>query len=393
MKVLIFMTQFYQLGGAERLAVELAEELNKRKIRADILSMYSEDLPKVAEAKELILKKGIPAVHFLDMRIRPPIASIIPSILRLQRLIREQKYDLVETSMVSPTILATWGTLGTQTQHVVGLHDVFLRERHNSKTHLFWRCSIRINRRTRFYAISDFAKKHWISYSQTLPEHTRTIYNGIPNDCFAALPEKEHIYRELQIPPSSKIVLFVGRLLKRKGIDTVLDALGPILHDENLYLLYVGGWDQPSEGFFSGEEGLLERMKELIARKGWSDRIRFLGHRDDIPHLMASSDILVHPARIEGFGLVLAEAMATGLPVVASNVQGIPEVLAGTDSIMVPPDAPEALQVAILKTLRRTPSEVALAVEKGRTRAERFRTNNRVDAMVRLFEDVLANRF
>src|SRR5664280_305243 len=93
MKVLIFMTQFYQLGGAERLAVELAEQLNQRGIHADILSMYTEDLPYVADAKEALLHEGIPNVHFLGMRIHPPIASLVPAILKLRRLILEQGYD------------------------------------------------------------------------------------------------------------------------------------------------------------------------------------------------------------------------------------------------------------------------------------------------------------
>jgi glycosyltransferase involved in cell wall biosynthesis len=108
---------------------------------------------------------------------------------------------------------------------------------------------------------------------------------------------------------------------------------------------------------------------------------------------MASSDLLVHPTRIEGFGLVLAEALAAGLPVVASNVEGIPEVLAGTDSVMVPPDDPEALRGAVLKTLNRTPDEAAEAIEKGRIRAQDFRITNRTDAMINLFEEVLSGRF
>lgn len=397
MKVLIFITQFYQLGGAERLAVELAEELNKRGIHADILSMYTEDLPGVAQARESFLNKGIPNVYFLGMRIHPPIGSLLPAILKLNRLIRKQEYDIVETSMVSPTVLASWATKGGGARQVAGLHDVFIRERSKGKRHRFWRwfwrCSMRMNRRTRFYAISDYARRHWIEYSNTPPEHTRTIYNGIPNDCFDAIPERECVREELRIPPEANVALFVGRMLKRKGIDTILDALGPVFHTENLYLLYVGSWDQPPEGLFPGEEGLLERMKDQIAREGWADRVQFLSRRNDVPRLMASSDLLVHPARIEGFGLVLAEAMAAGLPVVASNVEGIPEVLAGTDSLMVPPDDPAALREAVLKTLNRTADEAARAIEKGRHHAQDFRIDRRTDAMIKLFGDVLSDRF
>ena len=393
MKILIFTTQFYELNGAERLAVELAEELNKRRFHADILSQYTGDLSGVAEAKQDLLNRGIPNVHFLGMKIHPPITSLLLAICKLRRLIRENKYDIVETSMISPTVIAAWATRGTQARHVAGLHNVFVKDRYNCTKCKFWRFSVRRNPQVFFYAISEYAKRHWIEYSRTPLEHTRTIYNGIPNDCFDAIPDREAVCKELKIPSGATVALFVGRMLKRKGIDTILDGLGPIFHSKNLYLVYVGGWDQPPEGFFPDEVGLLERMKERIGYEGWTDRVRFLGRRNDVPRLMASADVLVHPARIEGFGLVLAEAMAAGLPVVASSVHGIPEVLAGTDSIMVPPDDAEALREAVVNVLHRSPEESLISIDKGRKRAQAFRNNKRTDATIALFEDALTGRF
>jgi glycosyltransferase involved in cell wall biosynthesis len=355
--------------------------------------MYTDNLPGVAQATDTLLHKGIPAVHFLGMRVHPPVASMVPAILKLRRLIREQAYDIVETSMVSPTVLASWAVRGMRARLVAGLHDVFSKDRYDGMKHRVWRYSVRRNLRTRFYAISEYAKRHWLEYSRTPLEHTRTIYNGIPNDCFEAVAQPEIVRKELGLSSGTRIVLFVGRMLMRKGVDTILDAVGPILHAENLHLLYIGSWDQPPEGFFPGEARLLERMKARIVAQGWSGRVRFLGRRNDVPRLMASSELLVHPARIEGFGLVLAEAMAAGLPVVASNVEGIPEVLAGTASLMVRPDDPSALREAVLKTLNRTPDEAARAIEKGRRRAEDFRISKRMDAMIDLFEEVLQRRF
>jgi glycosyltransferase involved in cell wall biosynthesis len=389
MRVLIFMTQFYQLGGAERLDVELAEELNKRGIRADILSMYGEDLPGVAQAKEVLLRKGIPVAHFLGMQVHPRIASMVPAILKLRRLIREQGYDIVETSMISPTVLASWAALGMWARHVAGLHQVFRRDRENGLTHKFWRFSVRCNRHIRYYAISDDVAEQWIRYSRISPRHVRRIYNAIPNDCFDAVPDRSDVRRELGIPTDARLIIYVGRLAAYKGIDTLLDALGPVLEENRLFLLYAGCPDLS----IAGTREVLRHMEQRIAGEHWGHRVRFLGFRNDVPRLMASSDLLVHPTRIEGFGLVLAEAMAAGLPVVASNVEGIPEVLAGTASLMVRPDDPSALREAVLKTLNRTPDEAARAIEKGRRRAEDFRISKRMDAMIDLFEDVLQRRF
>ena len=383
------MTQFYQLSGAERLAVELAEELNKRGIHTDILSMYTEDLPGVAEVKAVLLKKGIPNVRFLGMKIHPPITSLIPAILKLRRMIRDEEYDIVETSMSTPSIIAAWACRGSVACQVAGIHDVFTKERYNTAKHKLWRCSVRSNRNTRFYAISDYAARHWVAYSGTPANRTRTVLNAIPDDCFEVVPERDTMRKDLGIPKDGRIALFVGRLLKRKGIDTIYEALAPVLEEQDLTVLYAGGKDFP-EDFFPDDAGLLERLKARIEQDGLASRVLFLGRRDDVPRLMTLSDVLVHPARIEGFGLVLAEAIAAGLPVVASNVEGIPEVLEGTDSIMAPPDDPQALREAVLKTLNRTPDEAAQAIEKGRRRAEEFRTEIRVDNMIKLFEEILA---
>jgi len=382
------MTQFYQLSGAERLGVELAQELNKRKIHTDILSMYTEDMPGVLEAKKELLQRGIPQVHFLRMKVRPSIASIIPAILNLRRLIKEEKYDIVETSMVSPTVLAAWAVRGTQSWHLAGLHQVFRRDRENSIRHWLWRFSIRCNPHIRYYSISDYASKAWVYYSRTPPQYTRTIYNAIPDDCFKAVADRQGIRTELRIPQNSRIALYVGRLAKYKGCDTLVDTLGPILKKSNLHLLLVGEPDTNVPG--CGE--MIDGMKKQIKDNGWNDWIRFLGYRKDIPRLLASADIIVHPTHMEGFGLVLVEAMAAGLPVVASNAEAIPEVLKNTDSIMVPPDDPESLRKAVIQTINRSPLEATVAIEKGRKRAEDFRIGRRIDSMLKLFGDALAQR-
>jgi len=388
-KVLIFLTQFYQLGGAELSVVELAEELNKRRIHADILSMYTEALPGVTQAKAALLQKGIPTVHFLGMRIHPSIASMVQAIMKLRRLIRENEYDIIETSMVLPTVLAAWATRGMRVQHVAGLRSIVDRDRHNKYVHEFRRFSVRYSRRIRYYAISESAASHWITFSKTSPQHTRIIYNSIPDVFFSVTPDREGVRKELGMPKVARLVIYVGRCAAFKGIDTLLDALGPVLEQYNMYLLYVGLPDLS----VPGTKEMLQKMEMWITQENLSERVRFLGHRKDVPRLLAASDLLVHPTRTEAFGRVLAEAISAGLPVVASNVDGIPEVLAGTDSLMVPPDDPNALREAVLKTLNRTPEEATRAVEKGRKRAEAFRIDKRTDAMIRLFEDVLAGRF
>ncbi len=389
MKVLVFITQFNQLGGAEKLAVELAEGLNLRGVRTDILSMYTEGLPGVAEAKKSLLHMGIPSVHFLGLNVHPSIVSLLIAIYKLRRLIRKQKYDVIETSLKIPAVSASWAVRGTRTRLISGLHQVFRKDRETTKQHKLWLFSAKFNRRIRYYAISNYAAESWVSYSKTQPQHIRRIYNAISNDYFNVVTDKSSILKELELPSDVQLAIYVGRLAACKGIDTLLDALCPVLKQQNLILLYIGRPDF----YVNGTSEMLRRMEILIANENLNDKVKFLSYRNDIPRLMAAADVLVHPSRMEGFGLTLVEAMATGLPVVASNIEAIPEVLTGTGSLMVSPNDFKALREMVLTALNRSPSEVKLVVEKGRQRAQCFRMDDRTDAILKLFEDVVSNRF
>ncbi|MFH1718654.1 MAG: glycosyltransferase [Planctomycetota bacterium] len=281
MKVLVFMSQFYLLNGAERLAVELAEELNKRGVHADIVSMYTEDLPGVAEATDDLLYRGIPSVHFLGMRLHPSVTSVVQAIIKLRTLIKEHKYDIVETSVVSPTVIATWATLGMPARHIAGLHQVYRRDRENKKRHKIWRRSLGFNRRTRYYAISDYVASQWVRYSGTPPRHIRRIYNGISNASFNVVSDRERVRKELGVPEESSLAIFVGRLAAYKGIDVLLEALFPVLDERNMYLLYIGEPDLDIEG--TGE--MLEEMRRALSRENGTSRIKFLGYRKRCPSL------------------------------------------------------------------------------------------------------------
>ena len=389
MKILVLTTQFGRLNGAERLGVELAEALNSREgWRADLGSIYSDDMAGARDAEVALRSRGIKQFRYLSMAVRPGARAFLGAILKLRHLLKTENYDIVETSQITPAILASWACWGLKARHVSGLHETYVIERFNGYKHKFWRFSIRVGRCDRFYAISEYVRRQWIAYSATPPWKTALILNAIPDDCFHAVPDRGAVREELGLPPDCRIALFVGRLLASKGVDTAIDALGPLLGPENLALVYVGEWGYVPDSLTREEQALKQVIGSAIEANGWSSRVCFLGRRCDVPRLMASSDVLIHPSHTEGFGLVLAEALAAGLPVVASHVDGIPEVLEGTDSIQIPPDDPNALRDAVLRTLRRTPAEAACAIQRGRARAEAFRMRHRIDALALLFTEV-----
>lgn len=175
----------------------------------------------------------------------------------------------------------------------------------------------------------------------------------------------------LGVSPDHQLVGLVGRVCLQKGIDTFVDAA--IRLDASLpqAQFVVLGDIEDAE--------LAARLSCRIHDAGLERRIRLVGHREDMADMFAAFDLVAAPSRWEGFGLMLVEAMAAGVPVVASRVGAIPEVL-GEAGAFVPPDDPEMLADAIQSVLH-DPKRRAAMIALGHARAMRFdwsRTASRV---------------
>ncbi len=168
---------------------------------------------------------------------------------------------------------------------------------------------------------------------------TQVIYNGID---FSRLQPKtcDDLRRQLSIPDGATIVCAIGSLIRRKGQDILLRAFSLLGPARNIHLLIVG--DGP-------ERANLER---LVAELGLQPRVQFLGYSNDVGGICAASDIMALASRMDSFGLVLAEAGYLGLPVLATAVGGIPEVIEhGATGLLVPPEHPQALAAALARLI------------------------------------------
>jgi glycosyltransferase involved in cell wall biosynthesis len=192
--------------------------------------------------------------------------------------------------------------------------------------------------KTKIIAVSNAVAN---SARQIAPGCT-VIYNGIDLRLFDAATKKT----SNKVP----IILCVARLSGEKGVDVLLSI------------------ELPGEVWIVGD-GPERANLERIARPN----VRFLGHRTDIPELLAAADLYVQPSRSEGLGIAILEAMAAGLPIVASSVGGIPELISDPSvGILVPPDDPKHLRDAVI-TLLSEPDRAATLGENARKRvAERF---------------------
>jgi glycosyltransferase involved in cell wall biosynthesis len=190
---------------------------------------------------------------------------------------------------------------------------------------------------------------------------TAVIYNGVEFARLGGAPAGADLRARLGIDAQALVVGSAGSLIRRKGHDILIRALAGIGAAKPPHLLIAG--DGP-------EHGALRRQAEAA---GMGGRVHVLGHLDPITDLYRACDIVALASRGDSFALVLAEAGYAGLPVVATRVGGIPEVVAHEETgLLVPPDDPDAMMRAIGR-LAADPGLRRQFGEAGRQRAtERF---------------------
>ncbi len=185
---------------------------------------------------------------------------------------------------------------------------------------------------------------------------------------------------EAAAPEGARVLLAVSRLVEQKGVDVAIRALAE-LGDERAILVVLGeGPDRPE-------------LEALARSLGVEERVRLPGRSGDVAAWLARAECLVHPARWEGFGLVLLEAMLAGLPVVASRVSSIPEIVAdGATGLLVGADDAPGLARA-LDSLLADPQRARRLGEAGRERARaEFSEERMARRTIALYERALSGR-
>ena len=178
----------------------------------------------------------------------------------------------------------------------------------------------------------------------------------------------------VELPDGARLLLGLGRLVPQKGYDIALRAFAEVLmrHPDAVLLIL-------------GEGPERERLEQLGRELGLGGSLLLPGRAGDVATWLRRAELLVHPARWEGFGLVLLEAMLAGLPVVASRVSAIPEVVAdGESGLLVPPDDPAALAAALERVL----ADSSLAQRLGEGGLARARSEFSVERMAGATADV-----
>ncbi|MDR3619603.1 MAG: glycosyltransferase [Paludisphaera borealis] len=199
------------------------------------------------------------------------------------------------------------------------------------------------------------------------------IYSGIADEP-APTVDRAAVLAELGFPADSILVLFAGRLAAQKRVGDLLKTLDLLQHIQPNLRTAIAG-DGP----------LRAELETTAGHYDLVDKVRFLGHRDDVPRLMAAADLVALPSEYEGLPNVILEAMNLGKPVVATAAPGTTEVVVdGETGVLVPiNDAPKMARA--VRDLIRNPDQARAMGEAGRARV---RAEFRADAMVAQFADL-----
>jgi glycosyltransferase involved in cell wall biosynthesis len=363
------------MGGAERLMVPILKHLDRDRFNAHVCALQTKDGNPMAEQ---IRPLGIP-VECLDIKHLRDVEAVP----RLVRYLKAIGADLVHTQLEFSNILGNISAKLLRLPSVCTIHimpslDVKPKSKLHQRVEWF---SLR-HFCDRVIAVSEEARQYHLAISGASASQVTMLYNGIDLAGFTGMDrahERAAVRSELGIPADANVLTTVAVLRPQKGIQFMIRALPAILaaHPDSYYLVVGDG---------SQRAALLEEAQKA----GVGERVIFAGMRHDVPRLLAASDVVVLPTLTEALPTVLAEAMAARLPIIASRVGGVPEMV--TDEVngcLVPPEDVEALVSACSQLLRDAQLRMTMGVEGWNTVDRKFNIERQVDKLEELYFDQL----
>lgn len=220
-------------------------------------------------------------------------------------------------------------------------------------------------------SVSERVSQELVEITGVPRERIRCIFNGVDLQEFSpGLADRN----ELGLPENVTLALFVGDIrINRKNLDTVLHALVQI---PNLHLAVVG-------------EIAGSPYPRMAASLSLSERVHFLGYRRDIPAIMQAADLFVFPSRYEPFGMVVVEAMATGLPVITAATTGAAEIVTPESGIVLSDCEDKDGLAQALNYLARDPALRKKMGQAGRAIAEEHSWVSKAQNYLDLFESLV----
>ncbi|MCA1688488.1 MAG: glycosyltransferase family 4 protein [Actinobacteria bacterium] len=356
---LLLVVDSLEMGGAERQVVDLAVALRRKGYEVVVACSVAGSLWGVLEEAD------IPVRPLLDRLAKRRFS--VAYAWRLRRLLRSARFDLVHAHIYASVVAATIATSGTGVPLVITEHTEASWQTWRARWVSRW-----VYRRVeRIIAVSTPIRRRLIERDGVHPDLITIVPNAVVSASETRSDQPPELPAGLRERP---LVGVVSRLQPEKGVANFLKAaarVAPRFPEAHFVI--------------AGDGPLRQELVALAEDLDLGSRVHFLGFRSDASALMGSLDVVVVPSLTEGSPLVTLEAMAAGVPVVASAVGGVPDqVRHDKEGLLVSPGDTEAMADALLDLLR-NPARARSLGEAGRQRAASEFSHA---AMVRRIEDV-----
>ncbi len=380
-KVLHIITRLDKGGSAENTFLTV-KGLDKERYDVTLMSGPVQDPSQ--ERRTQVEENGIPYIHIPVLFRNINVISDAIALVKIRRFLAKTKFDVVHTHTSKAGLLGRFAARFAGVPVVVHTPHghVFFGYFGPLKTKIFILLEKLANRMTdRIVALTHREKADYISYRTCPEEKITVIHSGVELNKFQEYTPstKAKLKKEIGLPENSFVVGTAGRLVPVKGPEYLIETSRTIIPKHpNTYFLFAG--DGPLK------EALHKKAKET----GGEKNILFLGWRDDIAHILSIFDIFCLPSLNEGMGRVLVEAMALGIPIVASDVGGIPDLVThGKNGFLVPPKNPAGLAKHIQILIEDEEKRKKMG-EAGKKMAPGFSHDTMVKNIAELYEELLA---
>lgn len=356
------------IGGGERVALELARIHARQGMDLAVISFEELEGGTLGAAFEAagVEVIRVPKRRGFDVTLPPRLLRLFATRRRGGR-----GFDVVHTHNPLPLIYATAAARAAGARVIHTKHGP-----HPDRPHRLWLRRAGALAVGAFVAVSEDSRSFARKIREVPPGRLLTIENGVDTDGYR--PDREAragARRDLGIPEGAWVVGTVGRLAPVKNHALLLRAMAPLLRD-GAHLVLVGG----------GPEA--DATRSLVAELGLNDWVHLTGPRHDVPRLVNAFDVFALSSDTEGLPLVIPEAMATELPVVATAVGGVPKVvLEGETGLLVPRGDEQGMREA-LASLRRDPERARGMGQRAReVSVLRYSSQRMADQYLELYRD------
>lgn len=387
-------------GGQNVYVAEMARQLSYKNYEVDVYTRW--DNPALPE-----VITWIPDVRIIHVEAGPIryiekefIYDYMPAFTeRMVSFIRSEpiEYELVHANFWMSALVASDIKKILQIPFVVTFHALgCIRKLYQGSMDKFPSERVEIERqivRDADHIIAECPqdKEDLIQYYQAPAEKVTVIPCGFSPQEFYPI-DKLLARMVLKLEPDEFIILQLGRIVPRKGIDNVIRAMGTLRQTSVPSRLLVVGGDSDEPDFTEGRE--LARLRDIAREHGVEDQVTFTGRkqREVLKYYYAAADVFITTPWYEPFGITPLESMACGTPVIGSNVGGIKySVEHGKCGFLVPPDDPNALAGRIFELLHDDKQRISMR-EYGLRRVNAMFTWSRVaDKVAALYDRVLMN--